>query len=423
MNTREVLVIYVHELRSALRERNIVINSILLPIFLYPVMFWIGMTGMIFVMGQTEGFVSRIAVTDMPLAHERLGTDFAENKKIQLKDAGADESDLAMEIREGRLDALVNLVPPHDDDGLLLDANFEAEVIYDGSRDRSKKARERIVSTVRKYWSEWVREEAAEIGVTDDEWQQFELKQENLATESQMGAFVMGMLLPMLLMIMVALGCFNPAIDATAGEKERGTWETLMTVAARRSSIITGKYLYVATMGAIAGFLNVTVMVFTMRSLFAPLFQGNGPVMRFDLTLGSVPVIVAGTVLFALFAAAAMMIFASFARTFKEGQSMITPFYLMIILPVFLFQQPDVEFTPLLASIPVANVMLVFREAISGRYDVPLFALCLAVEIVTIVLCIWLASFLMRFEDVLVGSYEGSMWKFLRQRFGRNRDG
>ena len=54
------------------------------------------------------------------------------------------------------------------------------------------------------------------------------------------------------LVIMVALGCFVPSIDSTAGERERSTWETLMTVSAPRSSVILAKYLYVATLGILA---------------------------------------------------------------------------------------------------------------------------------------------------------------------------
>ncbi len=76
---------------------------------------------------------------------------------------------------------------------------------------------------------------------------------------------------------MVAVGCLYPAVDTTAGEHERGTWETTLTLAASRFSIVIAKYLYVTTMGFIAGLLNLTAMTLSMGSVLAPLMaRGEG---------------------------------------------------------------------------------------------------------------------------------------------------
>jgi sodium transport system permease protein len=271
-----------------------------------------------------------------------------------------------------------------------------------------------------------MKQEAASRDVSETEWGQFRVELRNLATSKQMGAFLMGLMLPLFLVIMVALGSFYPAIDATAGERERGTWETLMTVAARRSSIVTAKFLYVATLGSVAGLLNVAAMVLSMKAIFAPLLgrlgEGEGG-FEFQFPWAAVPVVVVGAVLLALFASAGMMILACFARTFKEGQSMVTPFYLLLFLPVLLLQGPGVEFTPALAVIPVANLLMALREAIAGRFDLPLLAITLVVELVTIGLCLRLAAYILQFENVLVGSYGGSLLKFLRDRVSGRRGG
>jgi sodium transport system permease protein len=223
---------------------------------------------------------------------------------------------------------------------------------------------------------------------------------------------------------MVAVGCFHPAIDATAGERERGTWETLMTVAARRPSLVAGKYLYVATMGAVAGLLNVAAMTLSMNAILAPLMREEGVTFEFDFPLRAVPVLAAGTILLALFVAAGMMILASFARTFREGQSLVSPFYIVIILPVLFLQDEGTAFTARLAVIPVANVLMVFREAIMGRFDLPLIGLSLLVEAVAVGLCLWLATSILRVEDIMAGSYSGSLLKFVRERLrGRTARG
>jgi len=72
-----------------------------------------------------------------------------------------------------------------------------------------------------------------------------------------MGRFVLGLLLPVMLVIMLAMGAIYPAIDTTAGERENGTWETMMTTATSRENILVAKYLYVSTMSFVAGCLNV----------------------------------------------------------------------------------------------------------------------------------------------------------------------
>src|SRR5204863_4037251 len=63
---RQVRILYLREMRAALREKTIILNSILIPIFLYPFLMWAAFTGLTLVMGQSERFVSRIVVANWP---------------------------------------------------------------------------------------------------------------------------------------------------------------------------------------------------------------------------------------------------------------------------------------------------------------------------------------------------------------------
>ena len=198
-----------------------------------------------------------------------------------------------------------------------------------------------------------------------------------------MGQFILGLIAPMFLIIMLAVGGLYPAIDSTAGERENSTWETLMTVASDRSNILISKYLSVATLSFAAGMLNLAAMTLSMKAVLTPLLGEDVSGLTMSIPLTSVPVIIVGAAMMALFIAAGMMILASFARTFKEGQSMIGPFYIRMILPLMFLQVPDIEFTPRLAAIPVVNVALMFREAIAGVYQWHLIGITLAVEPVT----------------------------------------
>ena len=165
-----------------------------------------------------------------------------------------------------------------------------------------------------------------------------------------------------------------------------------------------------------AGMLNVAAMTFSMKTILTALVGDDVSELSMRLPLRSIPVIVIGAALMALFIAAGMMILASFARTFKEGQSMVGPFYIVMILPLMFIQFPDIEFTPRLAAIPIVNVTLMFREAIAGTYQWPLIAITVAVEAVTIALAMAVAVKVLQYEDFVLGGYSGGLGKFFKQR-------
>jgi sodium transport system permease protein len=231
-----------------------------------------------------------------------------------------------------------------------------------------------------------------------------------------MGRFLLGLLLPLLFVVMVSAGCFYTAIDATAGERERSTWETLMTVAAPRSSIAISKYLYVVSFGFLAGVLNLAAMALTMKPVVAPLSSRAGPGLDFSVPAAGVPVLVAGALLLAAFLAAAMMLFAVFAKTFKEGQAMLTPFYLLATLPVGFLAVPGIELTAPLALVPIVNVSLVVREAITGVFRWPEIAIAAVSNALVIAATLRLVVHVLSVEEVVMGAFAGGPAAFLGRR-------
>lgn len=418
MNWRHVKVLYLRELRDALREKSIVINSILIPIFLYPIMLWVMFTGISYMQGKTEGMISRVALQAGMEDASEFRQKLADDEQLTLAEACSDEEACRQALTEGELDVVIQ---PADMDRQPLEGNAAVRILYDGSRERSTKARERTQALVEQQREDYLSHQSQSLGISQESWDLFVTKRENQASEKEMGAFILGLMLPFFLVIMVALGCFFPAIDATAGERERGTWETLMTTGTSRMSVVTSKYLYVATMGAVAGLLNVAAMTLSMGSLLAPLLRGSGESLDFTLPLLALPVLSLGAILLALFAAAGMMILAAFAKTFKEGQSFVTPFYLLLFLPIMFLQIPDLKLNLALALVPVANVVMVFREAISGIFQPALMAVTLGVEAVTICACLWLSSRIIRFEDIMLGTFEGDFSAFLKQRLLKSK--
>jgi sodium transport system permease protein len=414
----DIRLLYWRELRSALRERNIVVNGILLPIFLYPLLLWLIYTGMTFVSGQTQGFASRIMLKNLPQAHQELRKEFERDLRIELKDS----QDPTADIRGEALDLAADFLPPAAA-AAPLGGNFGVRLTYDNSKDRSSIARDRFEELLSRYRDRYLEHQASALGLSTAQLQQFWIETRNVATSRQMGQFILGLMLPLFLIIMVAVGCMYPAIDSTAGEREKSTWETSMTIATPRANIIVAKYLYVATMATLAGILNLTAMLLSVKAVLAPIMGNSTDEVSFRIPLASVPLILLLTILLACFVAAGMMIFASFARTFREGQAMVSPFYIAVFLPVLFLQVPGIQFTTGLALIPVVNVAMVFREAIAGTFHWPLIGITLAVEALCVALALWLAATILRYEDFLIGSYGGNFAKFLKERLlgGRRR--
>ena len=404
MNWHDIRVLYKRELKSAFRERSIVVNSILIPILLYPLLLWLMYTGISFVSGQTSELESRVVLQNLPAGHEQLKRELARDKHIRL----VDSPDRQAALKAGTVDAIVQFDSEADN-------NFRAHITYDESRTQSSQARQRLEQKLGNYRDRYIQLQAARLGISHEQFQNFWVESDNISTDRQMGQFVLGLLLPMFLMIMLVLGGFFPAIDATAGERENSTWETMMTVATPRANIVIAKYLYVATMSATAALLNVTAMMFSMRSIFGAL-GGVAGTLTFHIPIQAIPVLALGAVLMSLFVAAGMMILASFARNFKEGQSMVSPFYLLIVLPVSFLQSPGAEFTPRVALIPIVNVTMMFREAIAGVFHWRLIATTVAVEVVCVTVAIRVAATILNQEDVVTGSYSGSFGKFFRER-------
>lgn len=418
MDWHDIWILYRRELRSAMRERTIVVNSILMPIFMYPVLLWVMFTAIMFVSGLADRAHSRLVIIDPPSAHPALMDTLRSRESIEIRDGVIDADSAVVLIREGELDALVEFLPPDAEAGALED-NFQVLVRYDRAVERSRRARGRVEGIVADYRNRWIVRETSDLAITDEERQQFRIVEDNVSSGRQMGALVLGMMIPLFLVLMVALGCFIPAIDSTAGERERSTWETLMTVSASRLSVVTAKYLYVATLGITAGMLNVIAMFVSLGAVMAPLLADAGvsaEAFQFSLPWMALPVMMVAAIALALFFAAAMMILAAFARSFKDGQAMVTPVYWLAMLPLLLGQQTDQTLTPTIAAIPVANAAMMIRDAINGVFLWPLIAETLAVLLVMVVACLFLARAVLQFEDLLLGSFDGSFWRFAKER-------
>jgi ABC-type Na+ efflux pump permease subunit len=201
----EIRTLYARELRSALRERNIVINSIILPILLYPALLRLGYSGIAFVAGQSENLSSRVVLTDLPSEHAAIQIFLNDQTGVEILSLDSPEQSL----RSGSLDVAIRFVEAVDTSETDLRNradDFRVRLTYDGSRNRSRTAEARLDGYLSDYRQQYLLEWVREAGISEATIQQVWIEQENLATATEMGRFILGLLVPLLMVIMLVVG-------------------------------------------------------------------------------------------------------------------------------------------------------------------------------------------------------------------------
>ncbi|MCS7020371.1 MAG: ABC transporter permease subunit [Gemmataceae bacterium] len=218
---------------------------------------------------------------------------------------------------------------------------------------------------------------------------------------------------PFLLVMWMLTGAIYPAIDMTAGEKERGTMETLLISPAERSEIVVGKFLSVAVMGYATALWNVLLMI--AAALVAQRY--------FPHELLSLPGLFAGMVTaipLALVIAAATLALGVFARSTREGNYYMVPLFLVLLPLAYWSMTPGNELNGWTAWLPVVNVLLLQQRLLAVRPDpFPWHALPGLVVSLMILLVLLLAAALLQFhrESVLFRDAQvpPRRWFFVRR--------
>jgi sodium transport system permease protein len=219
-------------------------------------------------------------------------------------------------------------------------------------------------------------------------------KRENLG--EKIGGF-----LPYLLVPLVLMGATYPAIDLGAGEKERGTLETLLLTPITRTELVLGKF--VTLLATSIASTTITVLSMGVWISLAIAFADLDFIKAAFSTLGVTDLLMIFVLLLplaAIFSALALAI-SIYARTFKEAQNYMTPLSMGVIFPVIIALMPNMELTVKTAFIPVTNVALAIKEIVKGTVDYTMVGL---IFLATVLIAGALLAFCVKWfnrEDVL----------------------
>ncbi|MEM6366141.1 MAG: ABC transporter permease subunit/CPBP intramembrane protease [Planctomycetota bacterium] len=467
--------IYAREMRDQLRDRRTLFTIIVLPIMLYPVVGMLLMQMAQFTRAHTTSVcilgVEQVTASDdstpwrsnTPPLLRRLDADAQPNPTTAplggnyefLPDIAGEQKNLALFgypssalgepdevarqvtswVRDGVFDCVLDVRAgigqtngspaattasdqtagklPGEPDTMNLDATDvgSVKVFFNIASDPSMVARGRIESVLNRWRGTWVRDRLHDAGVELSVLDPFQIQGIDIAPKRTRETAFWSKILPFIMLVWAMTGAFYPAIDLVAGEKERGTLETLLCSPALRSEIVWGKLGAVMSFSMLTAVLNAVSMLLTSVLVFQQMGIGPG-----GTSMGTPPLapmlwlLVALVPLSALFSALALAV-AAMARSSKEGQYYLMPLMMMTLPLVMLPMLPGMVLSVGTSLIPVTGMFLLVRSLIEGHFADALLHLPIVVMVTGLCLTTAMRWAQRQFETESVLFGDGDHWE------------
>jgi ABC-2 type transport system permease protein/sodium transport system permease protein len=414
------------ELSEILRDRRTIITLVAMPLLLYPLLSvaflqfaWIGKADAESSLTYTYGFISHF---EEALFVARLRKGEIHLGQSQEGDSGPTVSSLldtpqeALEaaLRSGMIDLMVRIpgaaklddTPPGNH--VKRDWQFECELTYVAGSPNGLGA---LAFAERRLAAADAADLALRLNVPGMRQPTVLLRPVRIAVKGHEADSVASLasLVPLILILMTVTGAVYPAIDLTAGERERGTLEVLIAAPVPRFSLLTAKYLAVVAVAVMTALVNLLSMTITLQisGLGKQLFGGG-------LTMTAIVELFALLLLFAAFFSAVLLSLTSFARSFKEAQAYLIPLMLGALGPGVLAMMPGLRLRAELAVLPLVNIVLLARDLFNGEADRLLAAVVVVTTLLYALAALSLAARVFGAESVLYNEQSG--WSDLLRR-------
>jgi sodium transport system permease protein len=370
MNPRKTAVVYRKELLETLRDRRFLISSILVPLLMFPVMI-LGIGGLIGFMAFKE---SRRSQNVMIRGAESAPQLMRKIEKIENIELVAAADDYVQRVNDKKLQAVVE-IPPQLEARLAgnPDEPFTIKIFHFEGELRSRSALRAVTRAIDEYGKELVAARLTAKGISTEILRPFKSGRQNVASTERVSGNILGMMLPYIIILLTLTGAMYPAMDLTAGEKERGTMETILASPAGRIDIVVGKFLLVLTVSLLTTVLSILSMAGTVL-IGASWLNQVGAKLVLVISGKAMTAVFLLVLPLAVFFAAALLAISLYARNYKEAQSYIGPMMFLVIFPAMGSFIPGVELNAGMALIPVLNISLLARELFAGQYPWNLIA-------------------------------------------------
>ena len=447
-NKKVVKTLFKKEILDVIRDKKTVIMMLVIPVILYPLIFVVALGIMSSVQSSLKTRTYNIAIEtkldegqfydyvlkqvySVEKAREKGTTESGsgtsestektteekeEKYRINFVDAYSIE-DFKTAMQEETLDVYVEVVPDEGDENEEgKEGRVRYVIYYLSSSTNSNYASDIIFDFVEKMNQEMSKDRISDAGLDVElTLNPISYSYKNVASGKQSMGSMLGSVLPFLLIISLLMGTMYPAIDTTAGEKERGTLETLLTLPITNRQMIMGKFLTVALIGIISALLNILSMG-GIAIYIVKIMKSYGGVKMNDVALSEfVPAILVGILAilaFSLFISAVTMCVTSFAKSYKEANNYITPLMLAVLFIGYIGFIPNVSLEGGMALVPVANICLLIKNLLIFKVTLESVAVVLISNVLYAFLAILLLSRIYDSESVLFNDGRGGLQLF-----------
>lgn len=395
--TGRSLTVFTKEIRETLRDKRVVLGVFVSPLLVTPLM----MIAVVFFAGkkamteQAETLEAAIvSAEELPLLTEAFGeVETLKTRPLPTRK----EAESA--VREGKVNAAL-VIDANAAALLKAGKNTTAEILFDNSNDRSRNARGRLWDVINKFKEKEVARRLAENGLAEDVLNPMQGSQVDLASREDNSGFVLGMILPYIVIIMATVGGMTTAFDTCAGEKERGTMETLLVSPATRHEIVLGKLWTISSVSVTAAFFAVCGIVLAFQGVIAVVGK-IAPQFGVSVSYPAVAAMLVFVIPLSLMISSLLLIVSAFARNQKEAQAYVFPFMILIMLPALLsnFVSQDPAFT--YSLIPILNTALVMKQVLIGAFNWPFLFTAIVSSGLYAVLAMKVATAMFEKESVL----------------------
>ena len=402
MSLRNVGIVYRKELREALRDRRTLVSSLLVPLLLFPLL-TAGLGAAISVlMGQANEEIYKVMLlggNDSP----RIVDDLQKLKTIEIVPLAPNWKD---QIIDKQIRAAIEIPARFQND---LSSQQPATLkIYNYEGDlKSSLATDRIKERLENYRDGIVKESLSAKNISVETLKPFLVEKQNVAPKEKVGGAAFGGVIGYMVILLCMTGCMYPAMDLTAGEKERGTMETILSSPISRTHLVLGKFFLVLTTSLVTAALSVTSMgvSFWMLERLHAFDKAGNDAAQLQLSIGIkqvLSVFIMVLPLAVLFSAAVMTV-ALFAKSYKEAQSYITPLMFIVIIPAVCAMLP-IDLNAKLALVPILNASLLCKELVVNTYHWNYIAIIFFSTCVYAAAALFIAVKMFQREDVLFRS-------------------
>jgi sodium transport system permease protein len=393
---RNIFVILKKEIRDTIRDRRTLLVMVVIPLVLFPLLI---------------NIATKMAVSEQKRASERVlkvglithGNAAPFRQKLMeeelitvIEDLG--ENRIDQELREETVDFFL-VFEREFDRRLAAMERGRIDLHFISSRETGTTKR-RITGLLRTFEEEQIGLRLADLNLERGIIDVFGLEEHDHASMKQRIGEAIGGFIPYIFVIFCFVGAMYPAIDLAAGEKERGTIETLLASPATRLEIVLGKFTVVFLSGIGTALISVIGLYLSVRSSQDIPEELLGSLLKV-VSAQSVLLVFSLLIPLAVFFAAVLLSISIFAHSFKEAQSIMTPLNILVIFPVFIGLFPGVELNAMTAIVPVLNVSLATREIISGTISTGMLLMVYLSLFVLAGLSLWFCAAWFRRESVV----------------------